>query len=286
MRLTGAAKLAGVTGWPISQSLSPALHGHWLAEHSIDGAYVPLPVRPEDFARAIDGLGRAGFAGVNVTVPHKEAAFALAAKLDEAAKAIGAVNLLLLGENGLEGRNTDAYGLTATLNEALGAGALKGKSAAIWGAGGTARAAIYALAQLGAAEIRIFNRTAARAETLAKIFSPLVPAKLSGAGYEAWRAAAPGISLIVHTTSAGMKKTPALDLPLDGLPADAAVFDAVYNPLETELLAKARTRGLKTVDGLWMLIHQAVPSFEAFFGIRPKVTPALRQELERALTRG
>ncbi len=286
MTLSGAAKLAGVIGWPISQSLSPALHGHWLAEYSIDGAYIPLPIRPEHFAWAVDGLGKSGFVGVNVTVPHKEAAFALAAKHDEAATAIGAVNLLLLGENGLEGRNTDAYGLTAALTEALGADALKGKSAAIWGAGGTARAAICALAQLGVAEIRIFNRTAARAETLAKTFSAFVPAKLSGAGYEAWSAAAPGMSLVVHTTSAGMKKAPSLDLALDGLPADAAVFDAVYNPLETELLTKARTRGLKTVDGLWMLIHQAVPSFEAFFGKRPHVTPVLRQKLEKALAHG
>lgn len=286
MSISGAAKLAGVVGWPVAQSLSPALHGYWLAENGIDGAYVPLSVRPEDFAAAVDGLRRAGFVGLNVTVPHKEAAYAMAATHDDAAKAIGAVNLLLLRETGLEGRNTDVYGLKAALSDNLDVDRLKGRTAAIWGAGGTARAAVYALAQMGVAEIKIFNRTAGRAEALAKALSPLVQAKLSGAGYEAWAAAAPHVSLVVHTTSAGMKKAPSLDLSLDGLPTDAAVFDAVYNPLETELLAKARTRGLRTVDGLWMLIHQAVPSFEAFFGIRPHVTPALRQDLEKALARG
>jgi shikimate dehydrogenase len=286
MTVTGAATLAGIAGWPVSQSLSPVLHGHWLAEHGIDGAYVPLAIRPEDFARVLDGLRRCGFAGLNVTIPHKEAAFAVAARLDDAAQAIGAVNLLLIGDKGLEGRNTDAYGLMAALTEALGTAALKDRSVAIWGAGGTARAAIYALCRLGVAEIHIFNRTASRAEALAKAFIPVVAPRLHGHGYDAWAAAAPQTALVVHTTSAGMKGAPALELALDGLPADAAVFDAVYNPLETPLLAKARTHGLKTVDGLWMLIHQAVPSFEALFGVRPQVTPELRQELERALARG
>jgi shikimate dehydrogenase len=286
MSISGSARLAGVVGWPISQSLSPALHGHWLEEYGVDGAYVPLPVRPEDFARALDGLRRAGFRGVNVTVPHKEAAFALSERHDEAVRVIGAVNLLVLGENRIEGRNTDAYGISATLTEALGIDTLKGRAVAIWGAGGTARAAIYALAQMGAAEIRIFNRTPGRATGLAASFTPLVTAKVRGAGYEAWAASASDVAAVVHTTSAGMKKTPSLDLPLDGLPKDAAVFDAVYNPLETGLLARARARGLKTVDGLWMLLHQAVPSFEVFFGIRPAVTPALRDKLLKVLERG
>ncbi len=283
MSITGAARLAGVIGWPISQSLSPALHGHWIEEHGVDGAYVPLPIRPEDFARTVDGLRRAGFRGFNVTVPHKEAAFALAERHDEAARAIGAVNLLVSTDTGFEGRNTDVYGLTATLAAARGPGALNGKAVAIWGAGGTARAAVHALAKMGAAEIRIFNRTAARAVTLATSFTPLVSAKVTGAGYESWAAAAGDTVLVVHTTSAGMKKSPSLDLPLDRLPRDAAVFDAVYNPLETALLARARACGLKPVDGLWMLLHQAVPSFEAFYGITPQVTPALRAKLEKAL---
>lgn len=284
MSLSGSAKLAGVVGWPVAQSLSPALHGFWLQEYGVDGAYVPLAIRPEDFSRSVDGLFRAGFAGFNVTIPHKEAAFAIAEHHDQAAKLIGAVNLLVIKDGKLEGRNTDAYGLAATLKQELGAEALKGKRVAIWGAGGTTRAAIYALSGLGAAEIRIFNRTPEKAAALAKDFSGKVTAKLSASGYEAW--SGKDIALIVHTTSAGMKTTPALDHSLDDLPPDAAVFDAVYNPLETGLLAKARTRGLKTVDGLWMLLHQAVPSFAAFYGIGPKVTPALRQTLLKALNGG
>lgn len=283
MTCTGAARLAGVIGWPVSQSLSPALHGHWIRQHGVDGAYVPLAIRPEDFARATDGLRRAGFRGFNVTVPHKEAAFALAERHDEAAQVIGAVNLLVATESGFEGRNTDAYGLSATLNAALGTGALEGSTVAIWGAGGTARAAIYALAQMGAADIRIFNRTASRATALASAFSKLVAAKVTGAGYESWPAAAGDTALVVHTTTAGMKQAPSLDLPLDHLPRHAAVVDVVYNPLQTGLLARARAQGLKPVDGLWMLMHQAVPSFTAFFGITPQVTPVLRAELEQAL---
>jgi shikimate dehydrogenase len=262
------------------------LHGHWLEEHGIDGAYVPLAIRPEDFARSIDGLVRAGFKGFNVTVPHKEAAFALAAGHDDAAAATGAVNLLVAGANGLEGRNTDAYGLSAALTDALGSDSLRGKTAAIWGAGGTTRAAIIALAGLGVAEIRLFNRTPAKAAALASSLASRIPAKLSGAGYEAWSRAAKDTAIVIHTTSAGMKHTPSLDLPLEDLPDDAAVFDAVYNPLETGLLARARTRGLKTVDGLWMLLHQAVPSFEAFYGVRPAVTPALHAKLVKVLTGG
>ena len=284
MSVSGSATLAGVIGWPIAQSLSPLLHNYWLAEYGIDGAYIPLPLRPEDFARSIEGLLRAGFKGFNVTLPHKEAAFALSTRHDRAAQAIGAVNLLVAAPDGLEGHNTDAYGLSATLDQVLGEGALRGKTAAIWGAGGTTRAAIVALDTMGVSAIRIFNRTPAKAVALAAAFAGQMTAEISGAGYDAWTAAAGGMAAIVHTTSAGMKKAPALDLPLDALPADAVVFDAVYNPLETGLLARARTRGLKTVDGLWMLLHQAVPSFEAFFGVRPKVTAAVRAELVKALT--
>ncbi|MDR3525785.1 MAG: shikimate dehydrogenase [Rhizomicrobium sp.] len=284
MSLSGSAGLAGVIGWPVAQSLSPALHGHWLSEYGVDGAYLPLAIRPEDFARAVEGLLLAGFSGFNVTIPHKEAAFALAAYHDDAAKLIGAVNLLLARDGVLEGRNTDAYGLAATLDQELGAGALRGKTVAIWGAGGTTRAAICALAQLGVAEIRLFNRTPDKAAALAKSFAGKIAPKLSASGYEGW--SGKEVALVVHTTSAGMKQTPSLTLALDEMPSNAAVFDVVYNPLETGLLAQARTRGLKAVDGLWMLLHQAVPSFEAFYGITPKVTPALRQALEKALGHG
>jgi shikimate dehydrogenase len=286
MSITGSAKLAGVVGWPIAHSLSPRLHSHWIEEYGIDAAYVPLAVRREDFAAVMNGLRLAGFRGVNVTVPHKEAAFALAGRCDAAAEIAGAANILLFGEYGSEARNTDAAGLTATLVESFGASALKDRAAVIWGAGGMARAAVCALSDLGASEIRILNRDKARAETLAAALTSRTAAKLVCAGFEDWRRAGRDAGLLVNASSAGMKSVPSLDLPLDVLPADAAVFDAVYNPLETRLLAQARARGLRTVDGLGMLMHQAVPAFAAFFGVEPKITAALRSVLEEALGRG
>ena len=286
MNITGRAKLAGVVGWPIAHSLSPRLHGYWIEEYGIDAAYVPLAVRREDFAAALNGLRLAGFRGLNVTVPHKEAAFALAERCDNAAEIAGAANLLLFGENGIEARNTDAAGLRASLDETLGAGALKGRSAVIWGAGGMARAAVCALSDLGVSEIRILNRNPARAENLRAALMARTAAKLVCAGLEDWGRAGRDAGLLVHATSAGMNGAPSLDLPLDVLPGDAAVFDAVYNPLETRLLAQARARGLRTVDGLGMLMHQAVPAFAAFFGVEPKISAALRSALQEALGGG
>ena len=285
MNITGRAKLAGVVGWPIAHSLSPRLHGYWIEEYGIDAAYVPLAVHREDFAAALNGLKLAGFRGLNVTVPHKEAAFALADRCDSAAEIAGAANLLLFGEDGIEARNTDAAGLRASLDESLGAGALKGRPAVIWGAGGMARAAVCALAELGVSEIRILNRNPARAKNTAALASRTA-AKLVCAGLEDWGRAGRDAGLLVHATSAGMNGAPSLDLTLDVLPVDAAVFDAVYNPLETRLLAQARARGLRTVDGLGMLMHQGVPAFAAFFGVEPKITPALRRVLEEALGGG
>lgn len=280
MSISGKAKLAGVTGWPVAHSLSPRLHGHWLTAHGIDGAYVPLAIRREDFARAIDALARAGFAGVNVTVPHKEAAFALAHGLDDAARAAGAVNLLLFRDGRIEGRNTDALGLAASLSEELGKNALAGKDVAILGAGGAARAAALALAGLGAKNIRILARNPARAETLARAVK--APVTVSP-----WTAQSlSGMALVVNATSAGLRGQNALDLSLEALPVTAVVCDLVYNPLETDLLQRAKAAGHRTVDGLGMLMHQAVPAFAAFYGETPSVTPALRAELKKALTRG
>ena len=286
MNITGSAKLAGIVGWPIAHSMSPRLHGHWIEEYGLDAAYVPLAVRREDFAAAINGLKLAGFRGVNVTVPHKEAAFALADRCDAAAEIAGAANLLLFGEKGIEARNTDAAGLSAALLENVRANSFKGRPAVIWGAGGMARAAVCALADLGVAEIRILNRNKARAESLAAALTPKVAARLVSAGFEDWSRAGKDAALLVNATSAGMKSVPSLALPLDVLPAAAAVFDAVYNPLETGLLAGARARGLRAIDGLGMLMHQAVPAFAAFFGVEPKLTAALRSVLEEALGRG
>lgn len=284
--MKGPMPIAGVMGWPARQSLSPRLHGFWLREHGIDGAFVPLPTRPEDFSMALRGLRLAGFRGVNVTVPHKEAAFALADRLDPVARAAGAVNLLVFRDGGTEGFNTDVFGLAASLTEALGDTALNGKPVVLLGAGGASRAAVLALYRLGASEIRILNRHRGRGEALAAALAPVVKAKLSAAGFENWSSAARNAALVVNATSAGMKDTPSPDLDLATLPKDAAVCDIVYNPLETDLLKRARRAGLRTIDGLGMLMHQAVPSFAAFFGVTPKVTPVLRAELEKALADG
>ena len=286
MNITGSAKLAGVVGWPIAHSLSPRLHSYWIEEYGIDAAYVPLAVRREDFAAAVNGLRLAGFRGVNVTLPHKEAALAMADRCDSAAESAGAANLLLFGESGTEARNTDVAGLTASLVESHGTGVFSGRPTVIWGAGGMACAAVCALSDLGVSEIRILNRNMARAESLAAAFRSRTGARLVCAGFEDWDQAGQDAALLVNATSSGMTGVPSLDLPLDVLPTSAVVFDAVYHPLETKLLAEARARGLRTVDGLGMLMHQAVPAFAAFFGVEPKITPALRSVLQEALGRG
>lgn len=284
MSLTGAARIAGIMGWPVAQAFSPRLHGFWLNQMRIDGALVPLAVRPEDFSTVVRGLMKAGFKGSSVTIPHKEAAFALCHDCDLAARAAGAVNLLIFHDDGrIEGRNTDATGLAASLRETLGADCVRGKPAVLLGAGGAARAGVVALHDLGASEIRILNRTKGRAEQLAAALRGQVKPALVVHDDSDWATAAKGAALVVHTTSAGMKGAPSLDLDLDALPKDAAVCDIVYNPLETPLLKRALEAGLRTVDGLGMLMHQGVPAFEAFFGTAPQVTPALRAHLEEAL---
>jgi shikimate dehydrogenase len=280
--LTGKAKLAGIIGWPVAHSLSPVLHGHWLAEYGIDGAMVPLAAAREDFAAVIDGVRRAGFRGVNVTVPHKEAAFALAHKLDRLAQDAGAANLLIFGKDGIEGRNTDALGLAESLRESIGT--LDGKNVVLLGAGGAARGAILSLEMLGVRTIHLLNRDTHRAQTLAGSLSKQVRGAVKPGGLTDWQKVAGDAMLVVNSTSAGMGAIPPLDLDLSLLPKNAAVCDIVYNPLETKLLKDAAARGHKKIDGLGMLMHQAVPSFEAFFGVRPKVTPKLRAALVKVLS--
>jgi shikimate dehydrogenase len=283
MTISGHAKLAGVIGDPVSHSISPHLHAHWLEVHGIDGAYVPLKVARESFASALRGLRMAGFVGLNVTVPHKEAAFAVAERVDAAALAAGAVNLLVFRDGHIEGRNTDAAGLAASLTERLGVDVLRGKAVVLFGTGGAARAAIVALGGLGAKEIRIVARNGERAETLRIELKASTKAALRSFNWSDWPQVAADVALLVNATSAGMRGQPSLTLPLDPLPRGAAVCDIVYNPLETPLLADARARGHTTIDGLGMLMHQAVPAFEAFYGVTPTVTPALRKDLEKAL---
>lgn len=287
MNITGAGKVAGVMGWPIAHSLSPILHGYWLREKKIDGALVPLQVRPEDFATVLMALRKAGFRGVNVTVPHKEAAFALADFCDAPAKAAGAVNLLVFHDDGrIEGRNTDAVGLRESLREELGGEKLRGQNAVLLGAGGSARGAVLALADHGVARIHILNRHTERAKALAAQLAPTVKSELVAGGMTDWPSVAGAATLLVNATSAGMNGKNPLVIDLEPLSRTAAVCDIVYNPLETELLQRARARGHVCLDGLGMLMHQAAPSFEAFYGVKPQVTEGLRALLERMLTHG
>ncbi len=278
------ARLAGVVGWPIAHSLSPRLHAHWLAEYHIDGFYVPLAVRREDFGGVCRALAKCGFRGVNVTVPHKEAALAFAHETDAAAKQAGAANLLLFGADGrIEARNTDSHGLVASLEESLGENALRGTTVALLGAGGAARAAIFALEGLGAAKIMILNRNRGRADTMASALQPQLAARLSVLSDADWPAARGGVSILINATSGGMRGSAPLSFSLEALPADAVVCDLVYNPVETELLKDARRRGHRTIDGMGMLIHQAAPAFEAFFGTRPNLGEGLRRLLVEAI---
>jgi shikimate dehydrogenase len=275
-------KRAGVIGWPVAHSLSPLLHGHWLQQYGIDGTYEKIPAAPEDFAATIARLRRQGYAGVNVTVPHKEAAFALADDNDGPARMTGATNLLVFGEDGVMGHNTDFYGLMESLRENIGA--LTGKTVILLGAGGAARGAVLALEMLGAATIHLLNRDPRRAESLAAALCREMPhTEILPGALADWNEFAFDAALVVNSTSAGMGSNPPLALDLALLLPDTVVCDIVYHPLETQLLQDAAARGLATIDGLGMLMHQAVPSFEAFFGIRPEVTPGLRDVLEREL---
>jgi shikimate dehydrogenase len=283
--VSNGAKLAGVIGWPLAHSLSSLIHKHWLRALSIDGAYIALPVVREDFSRVIDGLRRAGFVGLNVTLPHKQAAFAISDTVDETARLTGAVNLLLLHPTGgISGQNTDVEGLHASLVEEFGNGVVSGRLAVVLGAGGAARAAAAALDRLGAGEVRILNRNVARAENLAATLQPYLRARLVPIPRDAWANAAKGAALLVNATSAGTRGKPALDISLEELPPGAAAYDLVYNPLETDLVREARARGHKAAGGLGMLLYQAVPSFAAFYGVKPTITPELRGALERALS--
>lgn len=274
-------KRAGVIGWPVAHSLSPVLHGYWLQQYGIAGAYEKIPAAPEEFATVIARLRGEGYSGVNVTVPHKEAAFALAQDNDAAAKLAGATNLLVFHNDHIEGRNTDSYGLMASLRENIAP--LAGESVVLLGAGGAARGVAVALDQLGAGTIHLLNRDPARATSLAALLAPRLNAKIVAGALGDWNDVAGAAVLAVNSTSAGMGDNPPLAIDLARLSKDAAVCDIVYHPLETRLLQDATARGLKTIDGLGMLMHQAAPSFEAFFGTWPEVSAGLREALVKAL---
>jgi shikimate dehydrogenase len=272
--ITGAAKLAGVIGWPISHSKSPQLHGFWLRKHQVDGAYVPLPVAAGDLEAAVRGLMKAGFAGLNVTLPHKQAVMALVDEIEPTARRIGAVNTLVFQSDGqILGRNTDAFGFMENLYDCQPGIDLKGRVATVLGAGGAARAVIVALQDAGAGEIRLSNRTEGKASGLARDLG----GNITVVPWPERSDCLTDAALLVNSTNLGMTGQAVLDIDLSGLPADAVVNDIVYAPLFTPLLKSAAERGLATVDGLGMLLHQGRPGFEAWFGISPVVDDALRQ---------
>ena len=271
--LSGRARLAGVMGWPVAHSRSPRLHGFWLEQHGIDGIYVPLPVRPEQLAQALRALAVLGFKGANLTVPHKEAALGAVDEVTPEARRIGAINTIVVGGDGtIRGSNSDAFGFRENLVAALPGWRASEGPAVVLGAGGAARAIAVALLDDGVPEIRLVNRTRGRAEALARALAG--PMRIID--WEERGAALAGAALLVNATTLGMHGQPPLDLDLVRLPPPAAVNDIVYAPLETPLLAAARRRGNRVVDGLGMLLHQARPGFAAWFGVEPQVTPALR----------
>jgi shikimate dehydrogenase len=273
MMLSGKALLAGVMGWPVSHSRSPRLHGFWLDQHGIDGAYVPLAVHPKNFEAALRALPLLGFRGCNVTLPHKAAAMELMDVLEPLARRIGAVNtVVVLADGRLEGRNTDAFGFIENLRAEAPAWHAGSGPAVVLGAGGGARAVAAALQDAGAPEIRVLNRSAERAERLAAELGPPIRAMRPGTMSAALRDAA----LLVNTTSLGMTGQPPLVVDLAMLPTTALVTDLVYSPLRTPLLEAAAERGNPTVDGLGMLLHQARPGFAAWYGVAPIVDPELR----------
>ena len=268
--------LAGVIGDPISHSRSPRLHGHWLRRYGIDGHYVPFHVTAADLPAALDLLPRLGVVGINVTIPHKEAVFAAAHDVTERARAVGAANTLTFRDGRIHADNTDGYGFIANLDQ-VAPTRTKSAPALVLGAGGAARGVIAALLADGTPQVTLTNRTRARAETLAQEFGSAVRVL-------DWDESADALAdhgLLVNTTSLGMAGQPPLDLSLDRLPPETVVTDIVYTPLETPLLLEARARGNTAVDGLGMLLHQALPGFERWFGIRPDVDEDLRQVMLR-----
>ena len=267
---------AFVIGWPIKHSRSPLVHGYWLKYLKIQGTYEAVAVVPENIDIFIKLLPKSGFAGGNVTVPHKETVYRLIDHPDEIAQALGAVNTLWLENGEIHGTNTDGYGFCANLDD-FAPKWREGKTATILGAGGASRAVIYALGKAGYTNIHIINRTILRAQAIADEFSPLLETSLSAHGWEEATALLADTDLLVNTTSIGMDEDIEFPLDLANLRPNAIVTDIVYTPLLTPLLKLAKRKNFKTVDGLGMLLHQAAPGFEKWFGTRPNITPALRQ---------
>jgi shikimate dehydrogenase len=272
--------LAAVMGWPISQSRSPMLHNFWFAQHGLTGAYVPLAIPPEQLGNALRALPALNFAGCNLTIPLKQDAMQIVDEVDITAKKIGAMSCVVVRKDGsLAGSNNDWYGFTHNILDFVPDWRAGTGPVAVMGAGGGARAVVYGLMERGAREIRLCNRTHARALKLAADFGgPITVLK-----WEERHDAIEGCAMLANATNQGMVGQNALDLRLDRLPKSALVNDIIYNPRETPLIETARARGNRTVTGLGMLLHQGIPAWRAWFGIEPKVTPELRALIEATL---
>ncbi len=259
-------------GWPVGHSRSPIIHNHWIAEHGLSGAYVLLPVEPDKLEQALRALPALGFAGCNLTIPHKVAALSIVDRIDPLAARVGAINTIVVEADGsLSGRNTDAFGFVQSLKDAQTDWQASAGPALVLGAGGAARAVIAGLLDSGVPSIRLTNRSPDKTQELVAAFGPQVIAL----DWSERHAALDGVVLVVNTTNLGMQGQPILELDLSLLASSALVSDVVYIPLETPLLAAARQRGNATVNGLGMLLNQARPAFEAWFSVMPNLSQPL-----------
>jgi len=266
--------LAGVIGSPIAHSKSPKLHSYWLNRYGLSGYYVPMDIAADSLEETLRALPKAGFVGLNVTIPHKERVLAIADLVTDRAALMGAANTLIFRKDGkIHADNTDGYGFIENLRQGAPAWDPTSGPAAVIGAGGAARAVVAALLDAGVPEVCLSNRTKTRAEALRQEFG----VKIQVCDWVQAGNMLEGAATVVNTSSLGMAGKPEMRIPLDGLSSDAVVTDLVYTPLETKLLSEARKKGCTTVDGLGMLLHQAAPGFERWFGLRPDVDEAARQ---------
>jgi shikimate dehydrogenase len=272
--------MAGVMGWPVMHSRSPMLHNYLFRQQGLEGTYVFLEIRPERLAAALKALAPLNFAGCNLTIPHKQEAMKIVDEVDETARRIGAISCVVVRPDGsLAGSNNDWFGFIHNLKEEQPGWRADAGPVTVIGAGGGSRAVCYGLMREGAKEIRLVNRTAARAQAVASEFGGPVKAH----PWESRHELLEGVALAVNATSQGMVGNPALDIRLDRLPKDALVADIIYTPLETPFLAAARQRGHRTVNGLGMLLHQARPAWKAWFGVEPAITRELREMIEKTI---
>ena len=275
--------LAGVMGWPVMHSRSPLMHNYWFKQHNLAGTYVPLAIEPAGLAPALRALPALGFAGCNLTIPHKQAAMKIVDDVDALAKNIGAISCVLVREDGsLAGTNNDCYGFIHNIRQEQPGWRADTGPIVVIGAGGGSRAVCYGLAQEDAREIRVVNRSFDRAKKIAQEFG----APLTALPWEQRNDALEDAAMVVNTTSQGMVGQSALDIKLDRLPQNALAADIIYTPLETPFLAAARKRRNPTVNGLGMLLHQGRPAWKAWFGIEPAVTAELRALMEKSIREG